>query len=145
MLFRSLIEAHAEGQPFQITGTDWPTRDGSGIRDYIHVWDLAAAHVSALQRFDGIVSGPTHANVVNLGTGTGTTVRELVTAFNGVVSSPVTVVETGPRPGDAAGAFTRSERAKRQLGWEPRLSIADGIRSALRWAAIRDERLPAEA
>ncbi|MET8289497.1 UDP-glucose 4-epimerase GalE [Streptomyces sp. NPDC005132] len=137
-----LIEAHTEGQPFRITGTHWPTRDGSGIRDYVHVWDLAAAHVAALQRFGGIMSGPTRSNVINLGTGTGTTVRELVEAFNSVVTPPVAVIESGPRPGDAAGAFTRSDRAKLLLGWEPRHSIADGIRSALQWADIRDERLP---
>ncbi|MFE3166386.1 UDP-glucose 4-epimerase GalE [Streptomyces sp. NPDC059224] len=140
-----LIEAHAEGEPFRITGTDWPTRDGSGIRDYIHVWDLATAHVSALQRFDEVMSGSTRSSVINLGTGTGTTVKELVDAFNSVVTPPVPVVETDPRPGDAAGAFTRSVRAKRLLGWEPRHSIADGIRSSLRWAEIRDERLADEA
>ncbi|MFJ4947071.1 UDP-glucose 4-epimerase GalE [Streptomyces sp. NPDC088760] len=136
-----LIEAHTAGEPFRITGTDWPTRDGSGIRDHIHVWDLAAAHVAALRRFDDILHGPTRSTVINLGTGTGTTVRELADAFNSVVTPPVAVVETGPRPGDAAGAFTRSDRAKRLLGWEPRHSIADSIRSALRWAEIRDERL----
>ncbi|MFK0111581.1 UDP-glucose 4-epimerase GalE [Streptomyces sp. NPDC091217] len=136
-----LIEAHSQGEPFRITGTNWPTRDGSGIRDYIHVWDLASAHVSALQRFDEIMSGPTQSSVINLGTGTGTTVRELVDAFNSVVTPPVAVVETDPRPGDVAGAFTRSDRAKRLLGWEPQYSIVDGVRSSLRWAEVRDERL----
>lgn len=136
-----LIEAHTEGEPFRITGTNWPTRDGSGIRDYIHVWDLASAHVSALQRFDEIMTGPTRSGVINLGTGTGTTVRELADAFNSVVTPPVAVEETGPRPGDVAGAFTRSDRAKQLLNWEPWHSIADGIRSSLRWAEIRDERL----
>ncbi|MGV9993943.1 UDP-glucose 4-epimerase GalE [Streptomyces sp. NPDC003374] len=137
-----LIEAHAEGRPFRITGTGWPTRDGSGIRDYLHVWDLATAHVAALQRFDEIMRGPTRSGVINLGTGTGTTVKELVDAFNTVVTPPVTVVETGPRPGDSAGAYTRSDRAERLLGWEPRHTLTDGIRSALRWTGIRDERLP---
>lgn len=139
-----LIEAHAEGEPFRITGNDWPTRDGSGIRDYIHVWDLATAHVAALRRFDEIMIGSTRSRAINLGTGTGTTVRELVDAFNSVVVPPVAVVEAAPRPGDAAGAFTRSDRAKRLLDWEPRHSIADGIRSSLRWAEIRDERLAGE-
>jgi UDP-glucose 4-epimerase len=136
-----LIEAHEEGVPFRITGTDYPTRDGSGIRDYVHVWDLATAHVAALQKFDEVLAGPVRSSVINLGTGTGTTVTELVTAFISVVDQPVAVVETERRPGDVAGAFTRSDRAKRLLGWEPEFSIADGIRDSLRWAEIRDERL----
>jgi UDP-glucose 4-epimerase len=135
-----LIEAHDEGVPFQVTGTDWPTRDGSGIRDYVHVWDLATAHVAALQRFDAALAGA-RSSVINLGTGTGTTVTELVAAFNSVVAPPVAVTETGPRPGDVAGAFTRSDRAKRLLGWEPRFSVAEGIRDSLRWAEVRDQRL----
>ncbi|MFI9273790.1 UDP-glucose 4-epimerase GalE [Kitasatospora sp. NPDC052896] len=136
-----LIEAHEEGVPFRITGTDYPTRDGSGIRDYVHVWDLAAAHVAALRTFDEVLAGPVRSSVINLGTGTGTTVTELVTAFNSVVERPVAVVETERRPGDVAGAFTRSDRAKRLLGWEPEFGIADGIRDSLRWAEVRDQRL----
>ncbi|MCC9311174.1 UDP-glucose 4-epimerase GalE [Kitasatospora sp. RB6PN24] len=135
-----LIEAHEAGQPFKITGTHWPTRDGSGIRDYIHVWDLAAAHVAALENFDRALEGG-RASAINLGTGTGTTVRELVEAFNGVVDQPVAVVETESRPGDVAGAYTRSDRAKRLLHWEAGHSLAEGIRDSLRWAEVRDTRL----
>ncbi|MER5409419.1 UDP-glucose 4-epimerase GalE [Streptomyces sp. NPDC002769] len=135
-----LIEAHDGGVPFEITGTDWPTRDGSGIRDYVHVWDLATAHVAALQRFESALADA-RSSVINLGTGTGTTVTELVSSFNSVVTPPVAVVEADPRPGDVAGAFTRSDRAKRLLGWEPQFSIAEGIRDSLRWAEIRDQRL----
>jgi UDP-glucose 4-epimerase len=75
------------------------------------------------------------------GTGTGTTVRELVDAFNAVAEAPVHVREAGPRPGDVAGAYTRSDRAKELLGWSPRLTVADGIRDSLRWAAVRVDRL----
>jgi UDP-glucose 4-epimerase len=136
-----LIQAHQAGEAFQITGTDYPTRDGSGIRDYVHVWDLAAAHLAALRSFDGALSGATSL-AINLGTGTGTTVRELVAAFNSVVESPVAVVEAPRRPGDPAGAFTRSERARQLLGWEPAHSLADGIRDSLRWSGVRDSILP---
>jgi UDP-glucose 4-epimerase len=132
-----LIEAYETGEPFHVTGTDWATRDGSGIRDYIHVWDLAAAHVAALAAFDEILGQATSV-VINLGTGTGTTVRELVTAFNSVVDRPVTTIDGPPRPGDVIGAFTRSDRAKRLLGWEPRFSVADGIADSLRWSEVRD-------
>jgi UDP-glucose 4-epimerase len=129
-----MIEAWEEGTPFQITGTSWPTRDGSGIRDYIHVWDLATAHVAALERF-----GTFTEDVINLGTGRGTTVRELVDAFNEVAERPIEVVETGPRPGDVAGAYTRTELARRLLEWEPRHTVAEGIRHSLEWARIRPE------
>jgi UDP-glucose 4-epimerase len=132
-----LIQAHEAGEPFQITGTDYPTRDGSGIRDYVHVWDLAAAHVAAVAAFDEVL-GQATSMPINLGTGTGTTVRELVAAFNSVVGRPVQTVEAPPRPGDVIGAFTRSDRAKRLLNWEPRYRIADGIADSLRWSAIRD-------
>jgi UDP-glucose 4-epimerase len=132
-----LIEAHQTGQPFQLTGTDYPTRDGSGVRDYVHVWDLAAAHVAALRSFDTALGSATSL-AINLGTGTGTTVRELVAAFNQVVDSPVTVVEAPRRPGDPAGAYTSTDRARRLLGWQTRHSLAEGIRDSLRWAEVRD-------
>ncbi len=132
-----LIEAHTSGAPFRITGTNYPTRDGSGIRDYVHVWDLAAAHIAALRSFDAVLEDRT-ALAINLGTGSGTTVRELVTAFNSVVSPPVAVVEAPPRPGDTAGAFTRTDLARRLLGWEAAKSLAEGIADSLRWADVRD-------
>ncbi len=137
-----LIQAAEEGTPFRITGTDYPTRDGSGIRDYIHVWDLAEAHIAALQRFDSVL-GADSTVPVNLGTGSGTTVRELVEAFNRVADKPVSAVEAPRRPGDSAGAFTRSDRARRLLRWAPEYSIEEGIRHSLQWAALRDHVLAA--
>ena len=137
-----MIQAYEEGVPFQITGTDYPTRDGSGIRDYIHVWDLATAHLAALDRFDALLTGATTASVINLGTGTGTTVSELASAFNSVADRPIETAETRRRPGDVAGTYTRSDRARRYLGWQPRYSITEGIRHSLDWAAVRDTVLP---
>jgi len=131
-----LIEASEEGSPFSITGTDYPTRDGSGLRDYIHVWDLAAAHISALLKFDAVLGADTSVPI-NLGTGFGTTVKELVGAFNRVSDKPVTAVDAPRRPGDSAGAFTRSDRARHLLGWAPCYSIEEGIEHSLRWAALR--------
>jgi UDP-glucose 4-epimerase len=141
-----LIEAHESGQPFPVTGTDYPTRDGSGIKDYIHVWDLAAAHIAALTGFDDVL-GEASSVAINLGTGTGTTVRELVAAFNTVVDPPVATVDAPRRPGDTAGGYTRTDKARQLLGWQARHSIAEGIRDSLRWAAVRDEILgnPASA
>lgn len=135
-----MIRAREDHVPFLITGTDYPTRDGSGIRDYIHVWDLAVAHVAAVRLFD-TMPGP--ATVINLGTGHGTTVRELLDAFNRVSGTPIQGREAGRRPGDVTGAYTRSDRAKRLLGWVPRYDLDEGIRHSLQWAAIRDQ-IPSE-
>jgi UDP-glucose 4-epimerase len=132
-----LIQASEDGAPFCITGTDYPTRDGSGLRDYIHVWDLAAAHVAALRKFDSVL-GTASAVPVNLGTGAGTTVRELVEAFNQVADKPVSTIEAPRRPGDTAGAYSRSDRARRLLGWTPEYSITEGIEHSLLWASLRD-------
>ncbi|GAA4096581.1 UDP-glucose 4-epimerase GalE [Nonomuraea soli] len=131
-----IIRAYQEGVPFQITGTDYPTADGTGIRDYVHVWDLAEAHVAALRRFDSLPM-----SVINLGTGEGTTVRELVDVFNQVADRPVEVVEAPRRPGDVVGSYTRVERASEALGWRARYSVAEGIQHSLEWAALRESRL----
>lgn len=132
-----LIEAYERGTPFTVTGTDWPTRDGSGIRDYIHVWDLAEAHVRALERFDEVVPAPRGYEVVNLGTGRGTTVRELVGAFQDAVGDRLQVQEAGPRPGDAVGCFTRSDKASDLLGWTATRTEKDGVLDSLAWARKR--------
>ncbi|MGI5340805.1 UDP-glucose 4-epimerase GalE [Streptomyces sp. CA-181903] len=134
-----MILAQEEGVPFPVTGTGYATRDGSGIRDYIHVWDLAAAHLAALEAFDDLLTGGTTSLAVNLGTGTGTTVRELLDAFNSVTDRPIASVDAPERPGDVVGAYTRSDRARRLLGWQARYPVAEGIRDSLRWAALRDE------
>ncbi|GLX53488.1 UDP-glucose 4-epimerase GalE [Streptomyces hygroscopicus subsp. hygroscopicus] len=136
-----LIQAHQNGTPFPVTGVDYPTRDGTGIRDYVHVWDLAAAHIAAIERFDAILDEAEPSIAINLGTGSGTTVRELCAAFNNVVSTPLATIDTDPRPGDVAGGYTTSDRAARLLGWTPELSLEDGIRSALDWIPVRDKML----
>lgn len=138
-----LIQAYTTGEPFTVTGVDWPTRDGSAIRDYVHVWDLARAHVDALERFDDVLPGDRGYEVVNLGTGTGTTVRELVSAFEEVIGGKLDVRESGPRPGDVVGSFTRSDKARRVLDWTTEMSTADSVRHALEWAARRPEVLGA--
>ena len=128
---------------FEITGVDWPTRDGTGIRDYIHVWDLAMAHVQAVEQFDQIYErSETPAAryvVINLGTGRGVTVRELVTAFEKVYGQSIQKVEKPPRPGDVAGAYANADTARRLIGWEAQLPIENGIADALRWGEVRQE------
>ncbi|MDK8879332.1 UDP-glucose 4-epimerase GalE [Corynebacterium sp. MSK008] len=133
-----MIEAHAAGEPFTVTGVDWPTRDGSGLRDYIHVWDLARAHVAVLERFDAVV-GDSGYDVINLGTGQGTTVFELAEAFGEATGTPLEV-RTGPaRPGDVVGSASRTDKARSVLGWSAERSLVDGVRDALAWA----KKLPA--
>ncbi|UED87641.1 UDP-glucose 4-epimerase GalE [Streptomyces profundus] len=132
-----LLLADQDGVPFRITGTDYPTSDGSGIRDYVHVWDLATAHLAALRSFDGLFEGGTTATVINLGTGRGTTVRELLAAYREVTGRPLEAVEAPRRPGDVAGAYTRSDRAHQLLGWRAEFSLAEGISHALDWSAVR--------
>jgi UDP-glucose 4-epimerase len=135
-----IIDAARCGGMFWLTGADWPTRDGSGVRDYIHVWDLARAHVCAIERFDHIVppdSGQRY-EAINLGTGNGTTVIELLTAFVAVTGRKIEVRVAPRRPGDTAGVYTQSVRAQQLLGWRPSLSIEDGIRHSLQWVTVRD-------
>src|SRR5690606_29450320 len=122
-----IMTAHADSVPFTITGTDWKTRDGSGLRDYIHVWDLARAHVAAVQRFDDVTAADQPYAAMNVGTGDGVTVRELVAAFERVSGAHVEIVEGDRRPGDQAGAFALVGRAQSALGWSAERSVDDGV------------------
>jgi UDP-glucose 4-epimerase len=126
---------------FEITGTDYPTRDGTGIRDYIHVWDLAKAHLNALTDFDAVFARAgdpvDHYLVINLGTGKGVSVREIVNAFEKVYGQPIAKRDAPRRPGDAAGAYASADLAFKLLGWKAELNIEQGIADALRWGEVR--------
>jgi UDP-glucose 4-epimerase len=127
---------------FNLTGVDWPTRDGSGLRDYIHVWDLAQAHLKAVEKFDKAIREGSEEGlpytVINLGSGNGVTVKEFVTAFEKVYGQKVPVAIKPPRPGDVAGAYANADRAEELLGWKAELPIEEGIRDALKWGKVRD-------
>ena len=131
-----MIHAYRHHADFQITGAGYATRDGTGVRDYVHVWDLALGHVAALRQFDTVVppGAGRHYEAINLGSGTGATVRELVAAFEEVVGQRLDVKEVSARAGDAAGAYACTDKARRLLDWRPTLDITDGIRAALDWA-----------
>jgi UDP-glucose 4-epimerase len=140
VLGRLVMAARGQIDGFTITGTDHPTRDGTGIRDYLHVWDLARAHVRAVERFDEVLATVGAPSVViNVGRGEGVTVRELVTAFERVIGHPLPVTEAPPRPGDAVGAFANVDRSHELLQWATELSLDEGIASALAWADRRLE------
>jgi len=132
-LLPKLIQvANAHDEVFNITGVNWETRDGTGIRDYFHVWDLALAHVAALERFDSLF-GASRFEVINLGSGNGVTVREFVECFENVVGHKIKKTDTQPRFGDIAGAYTRIDKATSLLGWKPQLGIEKAIADNLRW------------
>ncbi len=130
----------AAGNPnevFHITGTDYDTRDGSGIRDYIHVWDLAVAHVHAIEHIDEAFAkeGKDHGILhINVGTGEGVTVKELVHKFQQVYGQEITVKEGPRRSGDVAGAYANVTRAKELINWESKYTLEEAIAHGLRWA-----------
>ncbi|GAA1944385.1 UDP-glucose 4-epimerase GalE [Kitasatospora viridis] len=133
-----MIDRYRAGEPYPVTGADWPTRDGSGVRDYVHVWDLAAAHLAAVRRFDEVTAEPGPRYLpINLGSGTGSTVFELIAAFEEVTGEPLAHHITDARPGDVAGAYPNIDRARTLLGWSPTRTLQDGIADALAWNANR--------
>jgi UDP-glucose 4-epimerase len=140
VLGQLMMAARGLTKSFTITGVDHPTRDGTGIRDYIHVWDLAKAHVRAVERFDGVLATVDAPSVaINVGTGEGVTVRELVVSFERVLGKPVPITEAAPRPGDSVGAFANVDRSHQLLGWSTELTLDDAIASALAWVEKRRE------
>ncbi|PYB77444.1 UDP-glucose 4-epimerase GalE [Rhizobium wuzhouense] len=114
---------------FSIFGDDYETRDGTCIRDYVHVTDLADAHVRAVEYL--LNGGETVA--INLGTGTGTSVKELVSAVEAVSGRPLPVTQAERRAGDPPLLVASNETARTILGWEPEHEIDDIIRSAWTW------------
>jgi UDP-arabinose 4-epimerase len=128
----AILGALTPGYTFTIFGDDFDTRDGTGLRDYIHVTDLADAHKRAIEY---LLKGG-QSDVFNLGTGVGTTVAEIAAAVERVAGKPV-VRRVGPRrAGDPPALFAANEKARIILGWEPKHSDIDNIvRSAWRWHA----------
>jgi len=108
---------------FSIFGTDYNTRDGSYIRDYIHVTDLADAHIKAVE----YLSKGGKSDCFNLGTGTGITVLELISAVEDITGKKINVSFEGRRPGDPDSLVADSSKAKEILGWEPIHSSIDNI------------------
>jgi UDP-glucose 4-epimerase len=111
----------------QVFGTDYPTRDGTAVRDYIHVEDLADAHVRALE-----AARPGEHQIYNLGNGDGYSVREVIGAVERVTGREVPVQEADRRSGDPAELVASSGRIREALGWAPRKSLDDMVADA--WA-----------
>ncbi|MCF0233563.1 MAG: UDP-glucose 4-epimerase GalE [Thermoguttaceae bacterium] len=121
-----------ERDAISVFGNDYPTPDGTCIRDYIHVEDLADAHVKALSALDSFTGA------VNLGTGRGTSVLEIIKAAEKVSGKTCPVKIAGRRPGDPAVLYADNTKAKQVLGWTPVYTdIADIVASAWRWETSR--------
>lgn len=118
-----------ERDALQIFGTDYPTGDGTCSRDYIHVNDLAEAHVLALQRLDGIQGAAQY----NLGTGTGATVQNVIAIIEEVTGRSVPRRVAPRRPGDPPELIADSTRAQAELGWKARRSLREIVQSAWQW------------
>ncbi|NNG70485.1 UDP-glucose 4-epimerase GalE [Rhizobium laguerreae] len=118
-------------QGFKVFGSDYETRDGTCVRDYIHVLDLADAHVRAVEYL--LKGGDSVA--LNLGTGTGTTVKELLGAIEDVSNRPFPVEYIGRREGDSHTLVANNDKARDVLGWVPQYDLSEIIRSAWDWHA----------
>jgi len=131
-----VLEAAAARRPeVQIHGTDYPTPDGTCVRDYIHVTDLASAHVMGLE---ALMGGRVESQAINLGTGSGYSVREVIEAAGRITGKDFFVRETARRPGDPPTLIAAVDRAKKVLGWTAVESgLEEIIRSAWNWARKR--------
>lgn len=127
------LRAARDGTELVVNGDDYPTPDGTCVRDYVHVCDLADAHVLGVQRLlDG---GP--SLTCNLGYGQGVSVKQVCDAVRRVTGRPLRT-RVGPRrPGDPPELYARADRARRELGWAPRLADLDSIVGHA-WQALRD-------
>ncbi len=122
--------AMGESGPLALFGTDYPTPDGTCLRDYIHVEDLAAAHLKALTLLDTKFG----AHAFNLGTGIGVSVREVLAAVGKLAGKPVPVNESPRREGDAPQLYASPAKAERELGWRAQATdIESMVGSAINW------------
>ncbi len=131
-LFTVTIDRILRDEPPIIYGDDHETADGTGVRDYVHVLDLAEAHVAALE---ALANRPQH-DVYNIGTGRGVSVREVIDALASVSGRPLAPVVADRRPGDPSSVVADVSRSARELGWRSRYSLSDMVESA--WNARGD-------
>lgn len=122
-LLPRIMEAALGQRELKVFGTDYDTRDGTCIRDYVHVTDLARAHVMALE----YIAKKNQSLKLNLGTEKGTTVKELIDAARRITGKPIPAQDAPRRPGDPASLYATSAKAKELLGWEPKYSDVDTL------------------
>ncbi|XP_057976578.1 bifunctional UDP-glucose 4-epimerase and UDP-xylose 4-epimerase 1 [Malania oleifera] len=117
-----------------VYGYDYPTEDGTAIRDYIHVMDLADGHIAALRKL--FKTENIGCTAYNLGTGHGTSVLEMVAAFEKASGKEIPIRLCARRPGDATAVYASTEKAERELGWRAKYGIEEMCRDQWKWASI---------
>jgi len=130
----SLMRAWETGTPFRIHGHDWNTPDGTPVRDFVHVWDVALAHVAAAHNWAPPAGG---FDIVNVGSGTATSVLQLAEAFNAEVDNPVRIEYDGRRAGDTVGCHASTQKAHDVLQWQQTRNVKDAVVDLL---ALADQR-----
>ena len=125
----------------RIFGDDYPTPDGTGVRDYIHVVDLARGHLAALDRHHGDAG----CHVYNLGTGQGVSVLEMRAAFERASGQPIPFIFTDRRPGDIAACWADPSHAQEQLAWRAERGLDDMVSSSWRWQSQNPDGYPEPA
>ena len=137
MLIPSIIRSTLEkSSPLTINGVDYPTPDGTCLRDYVHVLDVADAHVAALDHI--FKQPPGYFDVFNVGTGRPNSVLEVINAFERVNKVKVPYEKGLRRAGDAIAYFAATDKIKGQLGWSSKLTIEDACHDAWNWAKNQD-------
>jgi UDP-glucose 4-epimerase len=122
--------ASGERERIAVFGSDYPTRDGTCVRDYVHVCDLAQAHLLALER---LLAGQP-GGIYNLGSSRGHTVREVIELARAITGHPIPAIDAPRRPGDPAVLVASPEKARRELGWQPRFeALATIVETAWAW------------
>ncbi|RJQ73884.1 MAG: UDP-glucose 4-epimerase GalE [Desulfobacteraceae bacterium] len=125
-----VLKAALSSAPVKIFGNDYPTRDGTCVRDYVHVSDLAQAHLLALEA----LSGGSKSDIYNLGNSIGYTVRQVIDLARKVTGKPIEALECGRRAGDPAVLVADSTKIRKALGWRPRYEDLEAIiRTAWQW------------
>lgn len=124
-----LLKSVLNNKPFRVFGNDYPTKDGTCVRDYLHVKDVARAHVQALHYLDSHKC----SEVFNLGTGTGTSMLDLIQASEKVLDKKVDFVYDSRRMGDPPILVANAQKAEKFLNWKPEYELADIIRDSWNW------------
>lgn len=144
LIGKLLQVAYDYNQSFKIAGKDWGTRDGTCIRDYVHVWDVAMAFVKAVKNFDTAfkkaetqIKDKGHLTI-NVGSGVGVTVKEFIFAFENVTGEKIKVTYDEHRAGDVAGSYANITRAKSLIDWTTKFTLEEAILDAIRWEETKD-------
>lgn len=129
-VFSAIADSVSNEKPMTIYGNDYSTRDGTCVRDYIHIMDIARAHVDALEQIDLL---PDTVTVLNLGRGEGVTVLELIDCFEKAAGCPIGRAFAERRIGDLPVAYANADAARKLLGWAARFTLDEAVKSGWKW------------